>query len=286
MNISSSGLAAEVSENSKISGKRKSCKRLLTIEQALRWAYVDELPKMRQMMSAGPSIATSSSTASYLELLTSIDRNRYGCVPDLSASIAPHVDALLIGEAVLGLAGVEIGEQGEDVLGDVEGLTDIERAECNARGFLIAGQRLGDCSILVMRRAILGGAPTWHGHGEVTRAFEQGPNGRAVWRRLVTRPGGFGLPDVEIEVDGYDARTHRAHRDAWRRTILTPDPAILAAERIEYQAFVLLLGILASELAGQLATIDVTESRLPSWPWDDGEARQPARRVLLAKQST
>jgi hypothetical protein len=258
-------------------------KRLMTIEEALRWAYVFELPKMRQVMAAGPSVATCSSTASYLELLTTIDRNRYGCVPDLSASLAPHLDAVAIGEAVLDLSGVEIGEPGEDVIGDVEGLTPIEREECNARGFLIASERLGDCALLMQRRAILGGAPSWEAHGPVKRTLETGANGKAIWRRTVSRPGGFGLAPVEVEIDGYDARTHRPHPDAWRRTVLSPDPAVLAAERIEYQAFVLLLGSLVESLAGTLSTIDVTESRLSAWPWDGQEAHQLPR-VLIARK--
>ncbi|BDA84983.1 hypothetical protein Sa4125_25250 [Aureimonas sp. SA4125] len=259
-------------------------KRLMTVEEALRWAYVFELPKLRQVMAAGPSMATSSSDASYYELLTVIDRNRYGCVPDLSASIAPHLDAVLIGEAVLGLKDVETDEPGDDVIEDVAGLTDLEREECNARGFVLAADRIGDCAMLMMRRAILGGAPTWADHGPVVRGFEVGARGRAVWRRTVMRSAGENRPEIAIEIDGYDHTSHRPYPGAWRRAVLTPDPALLVADRIEYQAFVLMLGLLVEDLTGQLSTIDVTETRLPLWPWEGQEAPRE-RRVLLARKS-
>lgn len=258
-------------------------KRLMTVDEALRWAYVFELPKLRQAMAAGPTLATSSSDGSYYELLTKIDRNRYGCVPDLSASIEPHLDAVAIGEAVLGLKDVSLCEPGDDVIEDVEDLTDLERAECNARGFVLAADCIGDCAMLMMRRAIVGGAPAWTDHGPVTRGFETGANGKAVWRRTVLRSAGAGRPDIEVEVDGFDASGRRPHPGAWRRAVLTPDPALLVADRIEYQAFVLLLGLLLGELAGHLSTIDVTESRLPLWPWE-GQQGARAPRVLLSRK--
>src|SRR5688500_9952509 len=84
-------------------------KKRMTIEALLRWAYRDELPKAQ---APGGSLRPAGFGGAwggierYGELLTVIDHgleNRYGLVPDLSATTEPHPDAIRIGDAVQAL---------------------------------------------------------------------------------------------------------------------------------------------------------------------------------------
>jgi hypothetical protein len=77
-------------------------KRKIDVESALRWAYRDELPKARAWDSSSflPARSAWSALESYVELLTQIDPNRYGLIPDAMALGVPDPDAVAIGEAV------------------------------------------------------------------------------------------------------------------------------------------------------------------------------------------
>jgi hypothetical protein len=131
---------------------------------------------------------------------------------------------------------------------------------------------------------MLGGRPAWQGYGEITRTFERGPNGRDLWRRIVMRSAGEGRPEVEIELDGYDARNSRPFPGAWRRAVLFPDPARLAAERIEYQAWTLALAQIASEIEQGLTSHIVDGVASPHWPWE-GEAFRTLPKIFHHRTS-
>jgi hypothetical protein len=81
----------------------------MDVEAALRWAFRDELPKAANEGGHDPLRWNSGMVENYAQLLTSIDLNKYGCVPDLSAMSPPHPDAIALGEAVRALDKLAIG---------------------------------------------------------------------------------------------------------------------------------------------------------------------------------
>lgn len=252
----------------------------IDIETLLTWAYRQELPKAGSGTVSG--VVTQSGWGKmndFTELLTLVDScNHYGCVPDYSAESEPHPDAVIVGRAVKAMADVsfEAGE-GWDVLGEVrvdgEPLSDAERADCHHRGVALAlDTRPGRMPGLIVRSAMLGKAPGWGDHGEVARRPVTGPNGAARWFRRAERTAGEGREPVVIEIDGYDRRRQRPFPGAYRKTALSPDPARLVADRLDYQAYVYGLADLTARLQsgghGALADHEVEGSSLPLFPWE------------------
>ncbi len=266
-------------------------KKLIGVEKFLGWAYRNELPKLRRnaqvtMVASMPD--AWGSIERYAELLTIVDvsPNSYGCIPDVWSEdeLTPHADALVAADAVAELAESTMDwEEGVDVLADLTDLTDAERADCNRRGYAIARARGDQLAALVMRRAMIGGAPDWTDHGPVERHYvSNGPRGVA-WFRIVSQTFGENMRAHEVEVDGYDAVAKRPHADAYRKTYLDPDPALLAAERIDYQSWVMALELVASRATEMgLSAYHVLGPNKAMFPWEGEVAPFPRPRVLLA----
>ncbi|WP_062111116.1 hypothetical protein [Aureimonas sp. AU40] len=283
MTKSASALASETIE--------KNGKKLIGVEKFLGWAYRNELPKTLrnatvQTVSSMPD--AWGAIERYGELLTIVDvsPNGFGCIPDVWSEdeMAPHADALVAAGAVAELAATEMEwEEGLDVLADLPELTDAERADCNRRGYAIARARGQQLAALVMRRAMIGGAPDWTDHGPVDRQFvRNGPRGVA-WFRIVSQTFGKNMPAHEVEVDGYDAVAKRPFSDAYRKTFLNPDPALLAAERIDYQAWVMALEHVAWRVMEMgLVAHQVLGPNKAMFPWEGEAVPYPRPRVLLA----
>lgn len=254
----------------------------IKIEDLLAWAYRQELPKAgsgAERHEGGTDGGGWDGVTLFGEYLTLPDMwNRWGCAPDFSDESDPHPDAVVVGRTVKAMADVsfDVGA-GWDVLGGlvVEGgpLSDAERADCHARGAALSLDiREGRLPGLIIRAAMLGRGPGWGDHGAVARRVVCGANGKPCWFRTVTRASGEGRPPVSVEMDGYDRQSQRPHPDAYQKTRLSPDPARLVADRLDYQAYVTGLADLTARLqvgeCGALAAHDVVESDLPLWPWE------------------
>ncbi|MBB3937920.1 hypothetical protein [Aureimonas phyllosphaerae] len=265
------GLASLPTHNASEAGKK-----LIGIEHLLQWAYRQELPKVGGgSRSGGIGIAGGWDAVSRfgeLGTLVDVSANGFGCVPDLwsDGEAEPHADALAVAASVDRLADMRCEwEEGYDVLSDVEGITDAERAESNRLGFDIARAKGDQLAALVMRVAMIGRAPTWEGHGPVERRVELGPKGQPAWYRLVERSEGEGRAPVMVEMDGFDARRRRPFEGAFQKHYLDPHPAMLAGERLDYQAWVAALAFLSSDLDGCLVAHRVAPSLRRPWPWED-----------------
>ncbi|TFF20805.1 hypothetical protein E3C22_18125 [Jiella endophytica] len=256
----------------------------IDIEMLLTWAYRQELPK------AGSGTVSSLVTQSgwgkmndFTELLTLVDScNHYGCVPDYSAESEPHPDAVIVGRAVKAMADISF-DAGEDwdVLGGVivdgEPLSDAERTDCHRRGAVLAlDTRLGRMPGLIVRSAMLGRAPGWGDHGEVARRTVTGPKGKPRWFRAAPQSAGEGRAALVVEIDGFDRVKRRPFPGAYQKTVLSPDPARLVADRLDYQAYVYGLADLTARLQsgehGALAAHEVEGSSLPLFPWEAAQS--------------
>ncbi|MCQ0986415.1 hypothetical protein [Jiella marina] len=259
----------------------------IEIEELLRWAYRQELPK------AGSGTVRSAVAMNgwgpmndYERLLTVVDddgRNAWGCVADLSAESDPHPDALIVGRTVQAMAGIDFAVAEDwDGLADLRcsdgsPLTGAERADCHARGRAMAlDTRAGRMPGLIVRHAILGGAPEWLDYGPVRRVFVRNAQGGTAWFRQAERCDGEGRPGITIEIDGYDRRRQRPFPGAYRKTVLAPDPARLVRDRLTYQAYLVALAELTARLqagtCGDLTAHRVEGSPRALWPWEaEGE---------------
>ena len=208
-----------------------------------------------------------------------------GPAPDDRPLVYPDPDALVVNDAVLGLQHSEITMPEDwDALCDCDGLTGAERANAHRQGWAIAIPKGDRLAALIMRRAVTGRAPSWRDHGTIYRRPVVGAKGKPAWFRMenaALRPGG---PAVPREVDGFNRSRKRPYPDAYRKFYLDPDPALLIAERIEYQLWALALHQLSHDLAGRLARFSVS-CCVPLWPWE-GESANRGRRVLSVVKST
>ncbi len=247
------------------------------IEPLLKWAYCDELPKA---LPDGPGrsrmFSASAVQASLMELYTVIDANRFGVVPDLSASGAPHPDAVAVHEAVCGLDAMELDLPDDwsplADLGDLgpEGAAAVGRALMALTVLDAAGQRRlrQTPRRLIERHAILGGCPDTEGEKPERKVVKE--FGKAKWFRrvLVEIEGG----SIESEVDGFDRKRRRPYPGAYQKHVLDPDPAPVAVARAEYEIWHAALGVLVEDLAGRLADHRVAATDRPQQPWLAGHA--------------
>lgn len=266
-------------------------RKAIDIEALLRWAYRDELPKALPVEGPMAGIRSASlSLSRAAELMAVVQetdvRNRFGLFPDRFADSEPHADAVRVHEAVTGLdrCAVDLPE-GWDPLSDMGDLGP-EGAGAVARGLDMlfsvdaSGARIlrRPVARLVIRQAILGGAPAWEGEMPERRKVT-GANGKVRWFRriLCVSEGAFGVVTEEVEVDGIDPKRRLPHPDAYTRTVLDPDPAPVVQGRAEYELWRAALDLLTEDLAGRLETRFAMASDRSRRPW---EAPDAARRIL------
>ena len=245
-------------------------KRVLTIEQALRWAYRDELPKVRPdgTVTLGEMASAWDKVARYGELNAVIDENPYGVLHDPTALGEPHRDALRISQAVDELAGLLL-----DVPDDWEPIRDLgdlgEAGEaCRARALEKIRTHAPRPRQLVIKYALLRDPPDWQIERPVIRYVCSGNNKPKWFRRVPWRDPETGHMH-EQEVDGWDSRARRPHVGAYQKTFLDPDPTMTVIWRAEWQVWVAALDVLQIELEGELESIDVRGSGRPLVPWEE-----------------
>jgi hypothetical protein len=264
----------------RVEAKPVGAKKPIGIEELLRWAYREELPKEQDCGGVGAlgfGHAWGSLTE-YGELLTVVDDpgscNRWGVVPDRGARVEPHPDARMVAEAVLDLDQLELSlpEEWEPLgdLGDlgVLGWACVARAldrltvigADGARALRTTPRRL------VFKHAILGGCPVWEADVPEVKLV-CGANGRPKYfvRNVISMADGIPL---EIEADGWSKKARRPVCGAYTKPYLEPDPTDAAVARGEYEIWRAALDILAEDLAGRLEAFDVMPSASPSRPWE------------------
>lgn len=250
----------------------------MPIEDLLRWAFRDELPKSPprgggEWRSAAPGFA---GVGGAWATMPSVD-NHWGVVADLHADGPPHPDAVLIGEAVTQLDAWEIDLPIDwNPLSDL-GLSEVEQYEVLSRVMIAA---LMGPARLIRKHAIMGGCPEWEAERPERMMVRRG-NGRDAWFRKINLPytDPFGVViDRVVEVDGYDARGKRPYKGAYRKTVLEPDPKPAAESRGEYELWRSALDAMCEMLAGALKDHEALPSARPIRPWESGDV--PTVRVL------
>jgi hypothetical protein len=259
------------------------------IEELLRWAYLEELPKIPRIAAgpAGYGVAWNAIRrwADELSLAAASD-NSFGVLPDLSIESFPHADAFRVHEAVAALDSWDLG-----LPDDWSPLADLGPLDGHAA--LVAAKALGVMTVidtdgkrklrrsprrLIFRHAILGGAPdceVWAPEIKTVKEY-----GKAKWfvRKVVTTEGSFGPIYAEVEVDGFDRKRKIPMNGAYQKTYLDPDPIDDVISRGEYEIWRSALDVLASELSGALDDFDVLPCSRPLRPWEEPPAA--AGRVL------
>lgn len=259
----------------------------MDIENLLRWAFVHELAKgggvdgLSNVNSAWRKIEASSwgKINSFAELGTLVDTGSGGTGMWLEQG-EPHRDAVLIGEAVRDLAGMEIGGFAEwDAFADVphlaEHLGEMPRRVESRLAMMPGRSRSTLPMTLVISAAVTGHAPDWR-WPEEPRLRMQTRAGRPAWFVRQTITDSFGRK-TEVEVNGFDPKRGRPKPAAYRKYEISPDPFPVAISRADWQVWVTCLSVLTDQLAGCLADYEVAPVFQSLAPWVEGEAQNPLR---------
>lgn len=285
----------DASENLGVAREAGPRMRKMTVSEALRWAWGDELPKEASGsgMGRGPALYKSAWSAieAYAELHSIVDRqpNRFGCIP-FDNFETPHPDAYRIANTVARLAGCAVNVP--DGWHPMPELAEVDeamarRAVNDALNKATVLDALGAIyfrarpDVLVVRHAILGIVPDWRMSDRPNVEYEIGANGRHRWFvrreiRTVIGENADGTDKIAVEtaeVDGWSSRLKRPVAGAYRKAHFVPDPVPVMVARAEYEIFCAAMSMLADDLAGQLDTIDIVPIEWPAQPWGDSPER-------------
>lgn len=266
----------------------------MLLTAALRWAWIDELPK--EPAGATPPKGLQSAweaISRFGQHYAIIDRqpNRYGCVPFDEADL-PHPDAVRIAEAVNCLGDKLIAVPKDwHPMHELEGcdqeLLDEAVGKTLARMSIIDDDGVRrfktNPTTLLIRYTILGLEPDWELYDVPTKRLLKRENGQAKWfvkssmpQLVGTNPDGSNkIAHVDIERNGWSPRSRRPLPGAYQKTVLDPDPVPVMIERAEYEVLFSALCKLYVELSGKLETIQLEPVTWPRCPWEgDSPERQ------------
>jgi hypothetical protein len=251
--------------------------RTLTVEELLTWAFVHELPKgggvdgLANMNSAWRMLQASSwgKISAYAELMTLVDVDFAGGGNFWIDQGEPQEDALAIGEAVAGLGKCDVlFPEGWNPLADwadEHGLVAPAVARTVERYLLRPSlRRAAGLVSMVIGCAVLGKAPDWTAEEPKARMVERG--GRPAWfvRRVMRDALGR---DYEMEVDGYNRRTGRRDRAAYRKYEFSDDPTGDILSRLDWQLWVRALRLVEERVRPKLVAHRVEGAGHLVSPW-------------------
>lgn len=253
-------------------------KRARPIDDLVRWAYRDELPRDQTTSFLRPDGFGFGwgSVGRLGQLGTRTDepdiRNRYGLMPDWQSDREPHPDAIAIHAAVQDMHDLRPSPpDGWNPIEDFDLPADLAIHQIT-RGIAAMRRNVPE---LVRTSAILA-PPQWQYDPPhqvvVTR------NGKPQWFRTITerRPFRDGTADRRIEVDGFDRTARRPHPDAYRKHTWEPEePWHAVRTRAEYELWHGALSLLEATL--RLTDHDPQAPSVPARPWMD---RGPEPRIL------
>lgn len=253
----------------------------VTIEELLTWAFVHELPKgggvdgLANMNSAWRMLQASSwgKISAYAELMTLVDVDRGGGGNFFIDQGEPHEDALAVGEAVAALGHCDVMfPQGWNPLADWpddDGLVMPAVARTVERYMLRPSlRRAAGIVSMVIGCAVLGRAPVWASEPSKVRMVERG--GKPAW--FVKRKMADSLGRAyEIETNGYNGRTHRPVRGAYRKFEFSDDPAGDILSRLDWQLWVRALRLVEDGVRTRLAEHRLLPFEETVAPWAESD---------------
>jgi len=271
--------------------------KMVTIEELLTWAFVHELPKgggvegLDNANSAWRMLEASSwgKITSFAELGTLIDVGT-GSGNFFIEQGEPHDDAVTVGRAVarLGQCDVAIPSDWHALADwpDTDGMADAAVKRAVDRYMVRTPQRRAAGIVsLVVGTAILGKELDFGAEPSKVRMAERG--GKPAWfvmRRIQHEDG----QAYEVEVDGYNARTQRPLKGAYRKYEFSTDPTGDILGRLDYQLWVAALRRLEAEIATDLVAHRLVHSDRSMTPWLDRDlpgvtiVERPAKKTAVA----
>lgn len=209
-----------------------------TIDELLTWAFVHELPKgggvegLDNPNSAWRMLQASSwgKVTAWAELMATVDAGRGPADNFMIEQGAPHDDALALGEIVSDLVKSEIViPDGWFPLTDwplhdaaLAALAREAAARAVERFTLRPALRQSRHLVsLVVGSAVLCREPGWEAPVPSVRMIQRA--GRPAWFRRRDFTDAFGRRST-VEVDGYNPKAGRPHRDAYRKHEFSDDP--------------------------------------------------------------
>ncbi|RWE62999.1 MAG: hypothetical protein EOS25_22505 [Mesorhizobium sp.] len=274
----------------------------VTIEELLTWAFVHELPKgggvdgLDNANSAWRMLEASSwgKITSFAELGAIVDQGRGDTENYWIEQGEPHDDAVAVGRAVAGLSRCDVAvPAGWNALADwpdTEGMAEAAVRKAVERYMVRTPQRRAAGVVsLVVGTAILGREPDFGAEPSKVRMIERG--GRPAWfvtRRMKHEDG----QTYDLEVDGYNGRTQRPVKGAYRKYEFSIDPTGDILGRLDYQIWVAALRRLEAEIATQLVGHRLVFSDRSMTPWLEADrpgvaiveraADRPAKKTAVA----
>ncbi|TPK15182.1 hypothetical protein FJ872_19485 [Mesorhizobium sp. B2-5-9] len=252
----------------------------VTIEELLAWAFVHELPKgggvdgLDNANSAWRMLEASSwgKITSFAELGALVDIGT-GSGNYFIEQGEPHDDAVAVGRAVAGLSRCDVAVPANwNALADwpdSDGLAQAAVKKAVERFMVRTPHRRAAAIVsLVVGTAILGREPDFAAEPSKVRLVERG--GRPAW--FVTRP--MKHEDgrtYDLEVDGYNARTHRPVKGAYRKHEFSTDPTGDILGRLDYQIWVAALRRLEAEITAHLVAHRLVFADRSMTPWLDAD---------------
>lgn len=249
----------------------------ITIEELLTWAFVHELPKgggvdgLDNVNSAWRMLQASSwgKITSFAELMTVIDHQGGDRSNYFIEQGEPHDDALAVGNVVADLARFDVAvRQKWDALADwpdTDGLAEDAVARAVERYMLRPWpRRAAGIVSLVVGTAILGREPDWQAEPSRVRMVERA--GKPAWFVMKRVKDDLGQ-SYDIEVDGFNRRSGRPARGAYRKFELSTDPTGDILGRLDYQVWVAALRHIESKVAPQLSSHRLLPSDRSISPW-------------------
>lgn len=273
-----------------------------TIDKALEWAYRDELPKEGAAgRLKGPRMATPGWVRAAETWAARIDTaNAYGLMPDLAAASPPHPAAIALHELTACLDDVAFAAPLMEPFGDwlpsaagdeldllsLASAAALDRALVGVEGGALRPRR--SLAALLRRCALLGAPRCLVDHPsprpQVRTVLSK--QGQRKWFRSALMPVRFddrGRPTAFATTesdDGWCQSRRRPHPGAYTKSCLSPDPAAIADDRVEWLIWRLSLDVVAQMAAeavfswGGFERVTIAEmgltivpSALPTHPW-------------------
>jgi len=254
-------------------------KRVMDIEDVLRWAFTDELPKRREddgslRMREFPSVCPMFAMAQHGGRIENFTRE-----PGFPAAMGePHPDALIVEAAVLALS--RFHEHRFD--GDLGLAPDLPAGQDEQGPMAYAMSRLVD---LVRIKARLGARPTFKASPEPAAVIDKQGRPLVMILRTTMKTDAEGRlrphhVEEKVGAEGKD----RYPRGAYC-VLEWDEPKSILMERAEYAAWWAGLDVLAHKLSGKLASIAVLPPAAAQRPWTgEADAAKP-KRILDAPAS-
>lgn len=282
-------------------------KRML-INELVRWAYRDELPKDGATTFLRPDGFGFGwgSVAKFAKYGAEVDepdiRNRFGLAPDFTAQTQPHEDAVRVWIAVQGLNELTLSiEEDWNPIADLDIHPTYEEAaidkaldamcfvpgkppEATLRSWRSARAARDPGNPMLLRRsvsdliqkyAVLGSVPPWEAEKPEFKTVME--NGKAKWfiREVIETETG----PVEIEANGLDPKRRIPKDGAYLKHYYDPDPSMTVEDRAEYELWHSAMSALTEELVGRLDEHEALPLDIPIRPWETGT--KPPPRLLV-----